>query len=61
MNDGSFLPTMLSKLQAMNKFNIKIVDEKMEEGEINCLKLQDGSIYTTVAAATAAALAFIAI
>lgn len=52
---------MLSKLQAMNKFNIKIVDEKMEDGEINCLKLQDGSIYTTVAAATAAALAFIAI
>jgi predicted transcriptional regulator len=61
MNDDSFLPSMLSKLQKKEKFSIAVVEEKMEEGEINCLKLQDGSIYTTLAAATAAALAFIAI
>jgi hypothetical protein len=52
---------MLSKLQKKGKFSIAVVEEEMVGDQINCLKLQDGSIYTTVAAATAAALAFIAI
>jgi len=61
MNDDSFLPSMLSKLEAKGKFKIDIVTDYNEGEEPTCLKLQDGSIYTTLAAATAAALAFIAI